>query len=292
MNFCTLCDVVTYVFDPLHDYWESVQTQRKLTGILILIFLLALLGIELDRWGVLPQSVSAYIPASHYQAVNVAFTLVLVMEVLSLIFALPSSFSSSVGKQFEILSLILLRDAFKELVHFPEPLKIGWDLSAVWPIVGSSVAAVLIFALLGVFTNLQRHTESYVKGPERYYFVALKKLLALGLLAIFITLGVKAAYFAVAFREQYEFFATFYTFLVFGDILLVLLAQRYVPAFHFVFRNSGFAVSTLLIRLALASPPLIGGLLGLVSAIFAVGLTLAHNAFLKTRECEDDCEVG
>ena len=43
-------------------------------------------------------------------------------------------------------------------------------------------------------------------------------------------------------RLQYQdmrFFETIYTVLIFADIALVLISQRYMPSFHAVFRNSG-----------------------------------------------------
>ena len=44
-----------------------------------------------------------------------------------------------------------------------------------------------------------------------------------------------------------------------------------------VFRNSGFAVPTVVLRLALTAPHYGSVLLGLAGAAFAVGPTLAHD---------------
>ena len=54
---------------------------------------------------------------------HLAFSLILVMELMSLIFVIPASLSISIGKQFEILTLILLRNAFKELTTLEEPVR-------------------------------------------------------------------------------------------------------------------------------------------------------------------------
>ena len=40
------------------------------------------------------------------------------------------------------------------------------------------------------------------------------------------------------------------------DILVVLIFQCFRPSFQAVFRNSGYALCTLFIRLALATPPM------------------------------------
>jgi hypothetical protein len=76
-----------------------------------------------------------------------------------------------------------------------------------------------------------------------------------------------------------SFFEVSYTVLIFNDVLIVLISLRYSLTFNVVFRNSGFAVATVLIRLALAAPPYLNALLGLGAAFFALGLTFAYNMF-------------
>ncbi|MFN2352965.1 MAG: hypothetical protein ABR512_00385, partial [Desulfopila sp.] len=66
----------------------------------------------------------------------------------------------------------------------------------------------------------------------------------------------------------------FYTLLILTDILVVLISQCFHPSFFTIFRNSGFALSTLLIRLALAAPPYYNVLLGVAAASFAILLAM------------------
>jgi hypothetical protein len=67
--------------------------------------------------------------------------------------------------------------------------------------------------------------------------------------------------------------------LIFTDILVVLVSLRYSSEYRVVFRYSGFAAATVLIRLALTAPPYVNAALGFGAALFALGLTLAYNAF-------------
>jgi len=276
----------TYLFDPLHHWWESDRTQRNVAGLLVIVFLLGMLGIELNRQGLLPNSIAARTPTSHYMAISLAFTLVLILEVVSLIFTLPCSISKAVGKQFEILALILLRSSFKELVHFPEPIHIGEaQIEAVKHIVADGCSALLIFALLGVYTLLRRDPDDEAtKGAVLFKFVAAKKIVALVLLAAFLGMGLYNCWlFAHGHGHDFGFFEAFYTVLIFSDILLVLISQRYLPTFRAVFRNSGFALSTLFIRMALTAPAYYKAVLGVGSAVFAVLLTITYNT-LFTRK--------
>ena len=249
-----ILDAATHVFDPLHAFWKSERTHKRVATLLALVFLAGVIGIELNRRGLLPPSWAAHMPTNHFHAVNLAFTLLLILEVIGLIFALPSSFSKSVGKQFEILCLILMRNSFKELVNFPEPISVG-QLAPLLRIVSDGTGALVVFVLLGVYYRLQRPKDDIVSRESLYSFVALKKMIALALFGVFAGMGAINAWQVVTHGPDIDFFPAFYTILIFNDILLVLISQRYLPAFHAVFRNSGFALCTLLIRLALAAPP-------------------------------------
>lgn len=273
----------TYTFDPLHQFWEKDSTQRFVAGILVIVFTVALGIIELKRQGIITGHLAEMIPNSHYMAINLAFTLVLILEVISLIFTLPCSISKAVGKQFEILALILLRSAFKALADFPEPITITGHEQELWIILTDGGGAIIIFGLLGVYTFLRRNLEETIKGgPVLFKFVAAKKLVALVMLVAFIGMGIKNSILFLTGQPPFHFFQSFYTVLIFSDIMLVLIAQRFLPEFKAIFRNSGFALATLLIRLALTAPPYYNVLIGVSSAVFACLLTLLYNTFCSS----------
>ncbi len=96
---------ITYLFDPLHHLWEHERMHRKISLFLVLFFLGGLFCIEIKRLGLMPESIMPLFPQSHFSAIEAAFTVVLILEVISLIFTIPGSFSRSVGKQFELLGL-------------------------------------------------------------------------------------------------------------------------------------------------------------------------------------------
>ncbi len=280
----SLFERITYLFDPLHHFWEHERMHRRFALGLIVVFLGALAGIELNRQGLMPATLAAFTPTNHFHAVNLAFTLVLILEVISLIFTLPCSFSKSVGKQFEILSLILLRDAFKELSYFPEPITIGGSLTPVYHILGYGFGALAVFTLLGVYYRIQPAKKQDMGLPhDLFRFVAAKKGIALLILGVFVVLGLGNLYNMVAGLPHIEFFPVFYTLLIFTDILVVLVSQCFRPSFHAVFRNSGYALSTLFIRLALAAPPMYDVALGAAAIVFAIALTLAWTRVFTTK---------
>ena len=271
---------VTDVFDWLHSAWERATTQRRVALCILWVYLVALLGVELKRLGLLPPWLAHITPNSHFYAIHLAFTLILGLEVMSLILVIPSSLSQSMGKQFEILTLILLRNAFKELAHLPEPVSVVNDLMPVINIAVSGAGAFCVYLCLGLYKRIARqHLHFIATSDLRMRYVMSKKMLALALFVIFLFTSVRDLLLFVRTGEEHNFFETLYTVLIFADIAMVLIAQRYMPAFHAVFRNSGFVIGTLLMRLALSASPIWSPAIGIFAAVFVLGVTWGTNYF-------------
>jgi hypothetical protein len=240
--------------------------------------------IELNR-SVLGETLSWFPYTSHFEAISLAFSLVLAIEVISLIFVIPCSISRALGNQFEILSLILLRNAFKELSYFPEPIEVMGNLDSLYRILSDAGGALAVFALLGLYRwMLRRHKDAITEPKDLRRFVSFKRLVALGLLVSFFLLAVHDAAQWLNTGRASQFFPEFYTLLIFSDILIMLLSQRYLPTYQAVFRYSGFALSTLLIRLALTAAPFYDALIGTASVVFAVLVTFVYNRLFMVDE--------
>ncbi|HXG82626.1 MAG TPA: hypothetical protein VNI84_01240 [Pyrinomonadaceae bacterium] len=145
-------------------------------NLLVVVFLVSLVVIEVARQNLLPGFLQ-YIPTNHFYAVNIAFNLLLTLEVLSLIFILPGSVANAMGKQFEILSLILLRQSFKEFVHFTEPIEWTQITDFVPVMLSDALGAVLVFGLLQLFHTLQKRRPITLYAAEAAKFVTTKKSL-------------------------------------------------------------------------------------------------------------------
>jgi hypothetical protein len=267
------------LFDWLDRAWESPRVERVIGSLLVAAFLGTLAVVELDRLVRLPDAVRALVPGSHFAAVGLAFTLLLVVETLSLVFSLARSVADSVGKQFELLSLILLRKSFLAFAAVTKPVE--WEhVSSIMPgMLVDMTGALVVFVATGYYYRVQRHRPITGGDVEQASFVVAKKLVALGLLATFVALALRLVTSPGATTSVHGFFATFYTTLIFSDVLLVLVALRYSHSYHVVFRNSGFAASTLIVRLALTAPEYVNAALGVGAALFGIAVSLAYNFY-------------
>jgi hypothetical protein len=268
------------LYDAFEDWWESPPARRSVGYILIGGFLVSLVLIEINRQGWLPPSLARPLSTNHFVAIDVAFTLFLVVELIGLVVGLATSVAKTAGKQFEVFSLILIRRSFKELDQFQqEPLQWTFDVGreTVQLIVVDATAALLIFLTLGLFYTLQKHQPITQTDVEQKYFVAQKKGVANLLLLILAGLGMYAVVGPFVAEDVLPFFDTFYTVLIFSDILIVLISLRYSATYHVVFRNSGYAAATVMIRLSLAGPHYLDAALGVGAALFNLGVAAAYN---------------
>lgn len=271
--------VAAAVFDLLRQHWERAAVQRRLGTLLLAAYVGALLTIELNRNGLLPPGLAVLVPTSHYGAVALAFSLLLLLEVLSLVFVLADSIATSVGRQFQLLALILVRKAFLEFSAFGEPIEWTGVAGSIPVILADLTGALLVFVGVGLYDRVQPHRPIGADEEEQASFVAGKKLVALLLLVAFALLGLRSLHHALSGTEGAGFFEAFYTVLIFSDVLLLLLSLRYSAHPAVVFRNAGFTAATVIVRLALAAPPYVNALLGVAAVAFALGLSLAYRAF-------------
>lgn len=219
---------------------------------------------------------------NYFLAIDIAFQILLITEILGLIFVLPRSVADSVGKQFEILSIILLRSAFKEFGKFDQPVEwSGLHYDPLIYMLSDAFGALVIFLIIGFYYKKQRHVRITQTDQEQDEFAQFKQVLALILLIIFLYLGGVDLIRFVQTGHYEDSFNLFYTVLIFADILILLFSLRYSSRYYNLFRYSSFALATILIRLSLTAPPFLNIALGITAGLFVLGLTIIYNFFLQ-----------
>lgn len=266
-------------FDWLQAHWESAMARRATAAALVGGFATLLLLVELARRGALPAALAGVVPRNHFVAVSLVFGFLFVVEAAGLVFALAQSVAASVGKQFELLALILIREVFVELGAAGEPLVWEGMRSGVTHMAANMAGSLAVFALLVPFHRSQRHRAITLDGLEQASFVRAKKTVALALLGAFLFLAGEALSGIAHGRPPFPFLSSFYTILVLGDVMIVLVSLRYSTTFRIVFRNAAFAAATLMVRVALSAPPVVNAALAVGATLFILATTLAYNAW-------------
>ena len=106
---------VNHLFDTIF----SKNSQKKFEKYILILaglgFIIHLLLIFLNVYGFINIEVSGNLLNNPISALYTPFPFILVYEAFLLIYYLPSSFTVSVVKGYEIISLILIRKIFKDV---------------------------------------------------------------------------------------------------------------------------------------------------------------------------------
>ncbi|MCF6185246.1 MAG: hypothetical protein L3J56_11630 [Bacteroidales bacterium] len=266
-------------FDKISKSFESPKGFNIISSGLAGIFVFSLLVVFIKRNFNLPDNITSVLPGTYFFAVEITFTILLAVEIIEMVFILAHSVTDSVAKQFEILSLILLRQAFKEFSNIDMPVDISGILQPAGFIMSDIFGALLIFGGILLFKKMQKHRLITANDKDTYKFTALKKALALFMLAAFIVIGIYDVILYINGAQQFQFFTMFYNLLIFTDILIVIISLRYSHLYCVVFRNTGFAIATILIRFALSIPNYYDAAMGIISVIFVISITYIYNKY-------------
>lgn len=272
---------ITGLFDLFERYWESKQNSRNLSYVLVTVFIVSLLiGV-----GNYFQLFSPYYLLSQIKitdAIEFSFNFLLLFEMIGLVFVIPQSIANSIGKQFQIMSLIFLRTSFEELSNLSFTSPFGEQFSIITRMAADAGAALIIFFLARGFYSLQKHRQ-ITDETERTKFITLKKGIAIGVLIGLLTsvfFDIKHYFVTGLFHPSYPLF---YLILIFADMLLMLAAFRYVIHYPSIFRYSAFVLITIFIRIALVAPVFYNAIIGICTVLFGIGVAYIHNLFIEER---------
>ena len=207
------------------------------------------------------------------------FSILLAYEVYQLIRTIPESFSSSVGKQYEIATLLVVRDILKRLsnIEFQDGWKIDNDLGF---LIIECVTFLVLFYTSLVYQRISNETNNENIGNNKLSsFISSKEIIALLMLLVFIAITftsmsgwVESVFEGKGAVNREIFFLDFFTFLILADILILLISYWFYTDFGNLARNTGFVLSTVVIRVAISSPGVSAMLLFVLSGIVGVAI--------------------
>ena len=222
---------------------------------------------------------AAELVSSPLSSLYTPFSILLVYEVYQLIRAIPDSFSSSVGKQYEIATLLVVRDILKRLSEVESSE--GWEISSDlgFLLVECAAFLALFYTSLTYFRISDKSTKSGDMSGDIAFFVEAKRLVANFMLIVFL---LTAAYSFFTWISSVQdgggsvsrviFFLDFFTFLILADILILLVSYWFYTDFGNLARNTGFVLSTVIIRVAISSEGVSAMVLFTLSGLLGIAI--------------------
>jgi len=214
-------------------------------------------------------------------AIYTPFSIILYYEIFLLIYFLPRSFTTSILKQFEIISLIIIRRIFYDIPKLdldsgnwfnnPDNLQITYDL----------ICILILFFLIYLFNLVKSRIENKKGNKSITKFIDSKKIISISLIPVMLCLFIIGIYnwysigmdsnFASSFYYVNEvFYNTFFSILIIADVFILLLSFLYTERYSQIMRNTGFIICTILIRLSFSSTGLTNLLLIVSSVLFGL----------------------
>jgi len=226
--------------------------------------------------------------ASPISALYTPFSFILIFEVYQLIYYLPNSFSNSIAKQYEIISLILIRRIFKDIskIHtdadwFTNPYNIQLALDM--------LTVLILFFLIFLFYYLGQRRPKISVPQNLTQFISLKKGVSVALFPILLGLAVYSLMgWMTETNSLYQglgkslsdinhiFYDEFFTLLILVDVFILLISLKYTQ--HY----SRFIISTILIRQSFMSEGLLNVVIILGGVLFGVAILAISNLMAQT----------
>lgn len=223
-------------------------------------------------------------------AIYTPFSFILIYEAFLLIYYLPRSFTTSIAKQFEIMSLILIRKIFKDIPDVN--LSDNWilnenNLQLIYDLMG----VLVVFYLIYLFKKLKENLPQLPVHTNLERFLGYKKLISLLLiptlilLCIFSFLDWYGAVFVGGENSpniDYLFFVEFFGILILVDVFILLISFQYTERYSQLVRNTGFIISTILLRLSFNAVGLTSILLLISGIVFGLIILYIYNKMERT----------
>jgi hypothetical protein len=290
----------------VHDLCFSDRNKGTLKRLVVKIslagFALHLGLIFLAHCMAQPPLLVAIVGSNYLSAISTPFNMILFYEVLTLIAAMPASTTRSIANQFEIVSLIFIRDVFKDIANASQT-GLHANAHAALPVLFDMGTGFLMFTLATVFQQVAQRQVRMPRTPEleagQARFIEQKKVVAMGLTALLLALavyrlggfaeqvweGLRTGHF-VAMEPGNFFYNDLFTVMIFTDVVVLVLSLVISGRYEMVFRNAAFVISVILIRLSLTEERPYGAAVALLAMVFGILTLLVFNYHSRLRANE------
>ena len=279
--------------DGVYGKVFSDQNKKKLEKITLWLsiigFVFHLILIYAKKLELVQFSFDSELLDSPISAIYTPFTIILIYEIYLLVLNLPRSFTTSISKQFEIISLILIRRIFADIPKI--------DLNADWLSVSANVQLIydvlgvlILYYLIYLFNKARLKLDKKPMTTAISSFVSSKKAVSLTLLLVLVLISFNSVFTWVSDLANNNeiadinaiFYNEFFSVLILADVLILLLSFQYTERYTQIVRNTGFIISTILIRLSFGATGLTNVALVVSSVLFGLLILSIYNLSEKS----------
>ena len=270
------------------------KSEHLIIYISIFAFIIHLMFIFLNKLDFIHLELLSKLFNNPIAAIYTPFSFILIYEVYLLVYYLPKSTTIYIGKQYEIILLIIIRRIFKDISNLELTsnwFAVKYDLIFLYDI----IAVVVLFFLIFIFYRLSDMQKKNVVINEKIErFILTKNRIASFLIPILLFLSlysfinwIEKSFFSVnALVYKFEdinkiFFEDFFTVLILVDVLILLFSLLHSDKFSTVIRNSGFIISTIMIKLSFNTEGILNVILLVLSVVFGIVILFIHNKYGK-----------
>ena len=301
------------LLDRAYDSFLSKRTRERAEKSILVVaivgFLIHLILIVLADFGLIPIGEDSQLLRNPIAATYTPFSFIIVYEVYMLVYYLPQSITTYIAKQYEIITLIIIRRLFKDLGNLEittDWFQVPGDLQFTYDLIASLILFFLLYQFVIRGKQFASETRTGDPLPENLIrFIRFKKGLAVILIPLLLVLAaytlitwtVGTLYPPSGFQLYFKnlnsiFFDQFFTVLIVVDVILLLSSFFLTKRFHKVIRNSGFIVSTILIRISFSTEGLMNVILIVAAVSFGLLILIIHNLYEQKPAYFDNEEGG
>ena len=280
------------IFDLFISDSSKKSIERSILIISLISFLVHLLLIFLAKNNIVFSSENSILK-SPIMAIYTPFSFILIYEIYLLVYYLPRSITLYISKQYEIIALIVIRRLFKDISEMETSTSLFSSTINQNVFIDLSLT-ILLFFLIYLFRKNSLSLSSKNLNSSMIRFIEIKKWIAVFLIPAFSIMAIfnLALWIGDTFIKTNVvnnqsinniFFADFFQVLILVDVFLLIFSFFHSDLFHKIMRNSGFIISTILLRMSFLYEGFSNAIMIISALLFGLLILYNHNKCVKEK---------
>tara|TARA_B100000900_G_scaffold69373_1_gene54605 strand:- start:2279 stop:3160 length:882 start_codon:yes stop_codon:yes gene_type:complete len=286
---------IDYLENQIFNFFLSEKSkklvEKSILNISIIGFLIHLLIIYLSKSNLILIKDHYGLFNNPISAIYTPFSFILIYEIYQLIYYLPRSISTYISKQYEIITLIIIRRIFKDISDLNLNQNIITNNLNEYFFIDLLTSIILFFLIFLFRLSSRKKIKDIVDNISLIRFIRIKKWISSILVPLIVVMALSHLFNWISeylLNESISdiqsinniFFDELFQILILVDVFLLLFSFFNSDLFHNIMRNSAFIISTILIRVSFMTEGLNNVILIIISVLFGLTIQLIYN------ECE------